>query len=571
MLNTRLSHILEVDGLRAFAVVAVLLFHAFPDAFPGGFIGVDVFFTISGYVIARTYLRRLIARETTLKSFFIKRVRRLAPAYMVVLAVSTILALLVLDPVRLSAYGTSLLAQPFYIQNVVFWLEGDYFSGAITKPLLHTWSLAVEEQFYLLFGLVIIALRWWRRLMWPVLIAAIGVSLAGGYALVVLSAKTPFYLVFFRVWEFAAGILVFLITERMHKKTAGAPAILLAAIAILGLLFSVLGFDESARFPGNQSVLSTVSVCILLALFEVRPSGYYALFRTSMARRLGELSYSLYLWHWPLIVFAVSILDRPLGWAEAAVILAVSYVLSEITYRTIEDPVRLGRGLTTQPVLVRSWLAASGLLVVLGLGLFLSKGVIFRYNEPLRTLYTAAQEKSPQRCSKLWRILNHGDEFCPVNASARAQRPGILLLGDSHADQLDEVIGAAGDEMDVAVYLAVRNCDLNEFGTKEYCSDDVFDTLLKQARDLKVQRILAISNWNPHGGKVTDNFDLPVAKILSAGLDLYISETIPQGNFFNPLDRASITKQRGSQEKEFTLSEYELAIRSEREIFCVWQ
>lgn len=567
MSNIRISHVPEVDGLRAFAVIAVLLFHTFPNEFPGGFIGVDVFFTISGYVIARTYLRRLIAGETTLRHFFLKRVRRLAPAYVLVLASSTVVALLIFDPVKLRAFGTSLLAQPFYLQNVTFWIEGDYFSGALTKPLLHTWSLAVEEQFYLLFGVIIVVLRWQYRLMWPVLIAAIGLSLAGGYTLVSLSPKTPFYLVPFRVWEFAAGILVYLVTERMHIRKAGAPAVSLAVIALLGLLFSVLCFDETVRFPGLQSVLSTASVCFLLALFEARPSGWYAMFCTPIARRLGELSYSLYLWHWPLIVFAVMVLDRPLGWTEASIMLAASYALSETTYRTIEDPVRRGLKFTTQPVLVRSWIASSLVLATVGLGLHVSKGATFRYDDPLRQLYTAAQDKSPHRCSKLWRIFNPGAEFCPINESALVERPGVLILGDSHADQLDEVISEAGDDMATAVYLAVRDCDLNEFGTHDYCSDEVLNDLLRQSQELGVQRVLAISSWMTHGDAFTDSFDPSVSKILAAGFDLHISESIPKGELFNPLTRAKAIEHGTPPQAKYTLAAYNQASRSERELF----
>jgi peptidoglycan/LPS O-acetylase OafA/YrhL len=161
---TKSRYIGEIDTLRALAVLLVVLFHAYPTVVPGGYIGVDVFFVISGFVIARAYLPDLLARRTSLGSFWAARFRRLSPALLLMLAVVTVLALIFVQPDKLLLYGKSLLAQPLYIQNFVFWNEGDYFQSAQTKPLLHTWSLAVEEQFYLLFGLAVLIFRFAPRL-----------------------------------------------------------------------------------------------------------------------------------------------------------------------------------------------------------------------------------------------------------------------------------------------------------------------------------------------------------------------------------------------------------------------
>lgn len=158
-------YIPEIDALRALAVALVLGFHAFPKAVPGGFIGVDVFFVISGFVITRAYLGRFRDGTVTFAGFFEARFRRLLPALVFTLVVTTFCAFLILVPDELVRYGKSLLAQPFYVQNFVFWREGLYFEGALEKPLLHTWSLAVEEQFYLCFGLALILLARFPKLL----------------------------------------------------------------------------------------------------------------------------------------------------------------------------------------------------------------------------------------------------------------------------------------------------------------------------------------------------------------------------------------------------------------------
>src|SRR5512139_573123 len=151
------------DGLRAVAVIAVVLFHTFPAAVPAGYVGVDIFFAISGFVIALNYLPRLISRESSFGTFYARRIQRLVPAYLLLISVVSIAAYLILKPVDLRNFGSSLAMQAAYIQNISFWLQGDYFEDALHKPLLHTWSLAVEEQFYICFPLLVLILRRWPR------------------------------------------------------------------------------------------------------------------------------------------------------------------------------------------------------------------------------------------------------------------------------------------------------------------------------------------------------------------------------------------------------------------------
>ena len=213
-----------LDGLRAVAVAAVLLFHAFPQALPGGFIGVDVFFVLSGYIITKTYFEDLRAGRVTLTEFYIKRFRRLAPVYIVVLTVTTVAAYCLINPLYLKNFSESLAAQPFYLQNIVFWRQGDYFESPLTKPLLHTWSLAVEEQFYLVYGLLIIIVRRTKSLSAPLLLSLLALvalgSLAAYYVISQVSPKTSFFWLPTRLWELVIGVMLGLSRKELPEWIA---------------------------------------------------------------------------------------------------------------------------------------------------------------------------------------------------------------------------------------------------------------------------------------------------------------------------------------------------------------
>ena len=204
-LNSYMGHVDEIDGMRAIAVAAVLAFHAFPGLVPGGYIGVDIFFVISGFIITRIYYDKLITKRTSLSEFYARRIRRLMPVYLFVILFSTIGAYFVLDPPLLKNYSESLAAQVVYLQNFAFWVQGSYFAVPLSKPLLHTWSLAVEEQFYLIYAIPVLLARWWPKAALVLILLIASLSYAVGDVLAVVSPKTNFFLLPARIWEFALG------------------------------------------------------------------------------------------------------------------------------------------------------------------------------------------------------------------------------------------------------------------------------------------------------------------------------------------------------------------------------
>lgn len=531
------AYLPEINGLRAFAVLSVVLFHAYPDFFPGGFIGVDIFFVVSGFVITRTYLNSLLSREISLRQFFLRRVRRLAPAYILLLLLVTPVAYTLLDPVRLDRYGASLLSQPLYLQNMVFWHQGEYFHAAWTKPLLHTWSLAVEEQFYLGFALLVILVRRLPKSLWPALCGLIFVSVFSAYAMTFISPRTGFYWMPFRAWEFAAGILACLVSSEKSRCDGSWNIRMLFLGASAALFASALAFDEKSTFPGPQSLIAVSATVVALLIMELRPVPEFRLLRLPAVQYMGNLSYSFYLWHWPLISLATIALGKAYNAGYASLLVAASFLLAMASYHWVETPIRKGLVIRGHQKLLASFAVSS--VVVLTAGIFLAgtQGALFQYPEPLRTLYTAALQASNERCARTWRVIHPKSEFCPINAAAHARKPGVLILGDSHAAQWHEALGEFGERNGLGVYLAARTCDFDEYGSNRVCSDEVYKRLIKQAESSKVKKILLISKW-PDQGPNQQRFQVNLEQILSRGIDVVISEVVPHGRQFDPYRKA---------------------------------
>jgi peptidoglycan/LPS O-acetylase OafA/YrhL len=557
-----LTHYVKgIDGLRAIAVVAVLAFHAFPAVLPGGFVGVDVFFVISGFIITRTYYDGLCRGGVALRRFYAKRVRRLAPVYLFVLVIATAAACLLLPPPLLKKFSVSLAAQPLYGQNITFWLEGDYFDKPLTRPLLHTWSLAVEEQFYLGYGLLILLARRCRRLAVPLLVIASCASYGMAHILAELSAKTAFYWLPTRIWEFGTGVLVARLPPGGGTSTARASRI----VGILLIAGAMLGFGESARFPGPQSVAACLGSA--LALWSLS-SGSLAspLLEHPVMTYLGRTSYSLYLWHWPIIAIAATRLGRILTTAEAVAALVATVALAHWSYKNVEEPFRRGICLPADRKLIAGSAVAGIALLAIAVVLHASDGAVGRYSPEVARLYRAQQERSPYRCSMLARIRSYPAEVCRINGVAGGE--GILVLGDSHADQLDEVIAAIGARQGVPVFLTTRNCSLAEFGPgvtdKAYCDRVLLDRLGEDIKRYGIRYVVAISSL----GADIDEAALQrtVDVVLGFGLSrLFITHTVPASDYFDPRTHIRAIEGGGAAPNPVLVGEHQQSTKLQRD------
>lgn len=425
----------DIDGLRAIAVLAITIHHAFPGWIPGGFVGVDVFFVISGFLITRIIADQRDAGGFSWGGFYLRRARRIIPAYVVVALVTAGLAAWIEMPRQLAQTGATLAASGLFIANILFTQSAGYFSpGAQENPLLHLWSLGVEEQFYLVWPALIAALSL-KRLKpvrpWLAL-ALLAVSLAGAQAMVVGGQSVwAFFGPPARAWEFLAGAVVALGLVRPPGGRGVANA-----AAVLGLVLiaaSLVLLTDVAPFPGLLALPACLGAALVLWSGQSGEVAGAGLLRLTPMVAVGRVSYSLYLWHWPLLVLAADVAQRPLTVLQRAGLVALAVLLATATWFLVEQPLRKG-------AMDRPWrrllVMLSPLLAIVGLGalLFLTHGLPARLSPAARA--AAALEQSdlnPLRETCFGDIKPIG---CRIGAAPDAKDYDVLVWGDSHADAM---------------------------------------------------------------------------------------------------------------------------------------
>ena len=329
----------EIDGLRALAVLPVMLFHAGFPAFSGGFVGVDVFFVISGYLITSLILNDLQQDTFSIARFYERRARRILPALFFVMAACIPLAWWLLLPHDLKVFAKDMLGVVSFSSNIFFWLDSGYFDApAELKPLLHTWSLAVEEQFYIIFPVFfLLTWRYARRFVVPVFAGCAVASLAAAQIGTQFHMTAPFYLLPMRSWELTIGALI-VVTEQERPRLA---APWREALGILGaalLAGSVVLLDRATPFPGVFALPPTIGAALLI-VFATPDTLMGRLLGHKLLVGVGLISYSAYLWHHPLLAFAryrYADLDT---WALLA-LLVLSVALAWVSWRFVETPFR---------------------------------------------------------------------------------------------------------------------------------------------------------------------------------------------------------------------------------------
>lgn len=413
----------EIDGLRAIAVLPVLFFHAGIQLFAGGYVGVDVFFVISGYLITSLLLKDIEAEKFSLADFYERRARRILPALLTVSAVTTILVLFWQQPSQIQSFAESLVATGLFLSNVFFWRESGYFAGAAEyMPLLHTWSLAVEEQFYLFFPLVLMAA--WRFFHKHLLAVILFLTLASLVLSTWATEHEPFanfFLTPTRVWELMAGaIAAWYLRSRALKGNDG-----LALSGIGMILAAVFVYDARTPFPGLTALLPVLGTTLVI-LFAAEGTWAARLLRMRFMVAIGLISYSAYLWHQPLLVIARHEFGMVL---PAAVILAVMVLtlgLSGLTWYFVEQPARR-RGKRSRKAVLQ--------LAVLGcLGMVLVGLLISALQDPIRNHWLAKQTPA-QRAIYLALENEHDDRSDYFRSEEGAQRLGECRFMQAQLDQ----------------------------------------------------------------------------------------------------------------------------------------
>lgn len=414
----------DVDGLRAVAVLLVVLFHAGFPLLSGGYIGVDVFFVISGFLITRIIAEEVTAGRFSILHFYERRIRRIFPALAVVLLFSWAASSWILLPRDFKDFSQSVTAAALFCANVLFSKEAGYFAHAAdTKPLLHTWSLSVEEQFYIGFPLLLLLLRGKPKSFW---IACLGVLSTGslGLSIYLVTAypKAAFFLLPGRAWELLAGSLLALGALPRPRTRAINEA--LGAVGLALIVWSAVSFTRFTDFPGWAALAPCAGALLFIHSSEMRQSVAARLLSIVPLVFLGRISYSLYLWHWPLFVLLKQQRAAALTTAEATACVMASIVAAALSWKFVEQPFRGAGSKISRPQAFA--FAGSVFVVGLSLGAFghFSNGWPSRFSPEVVALAAFRDPNLlPETC---W-------PDAPCLAGQLDGRADVILWGDSHA------------------------------------------------------------------------------------------------------------------------------------------
>ncbi len=429
----------DIDGLRAISVLSVILNHLDIRLFSGGFIGVDVFFVISGYLITGILIREIQAHEFSLVTFYNRRIRRILPALFGMIAPTVVICGLIYEPEKFRDFARSVMATTLFGSNINFWRESGYFDApSQLKPLLHTWSLAVEEQFYIFFPLFMILLMRYTKKHVPLMLGLAAI-LSFSACLVVMQRdpSAAFYLAPLRAWELLTGAL--LATNLPSAKADNKHGGVLSWFGIVLVVLPVFLFDENTSFPGYAALIPVAGAALVLYGGNNRNTPAYRLLSLPPLVFTGKISYSLYLWHWPLIIFWRHYTNRPLTEIEIALQLILIFFIATASWRYIETPFRSINFLQTRQVYA---LAVCSMAVAFTTGAIIYSHKGFPERDDTWA-YTQADKKNWnfEKCNMNY--LDNSFVVTPCRIGAGTQQPTFLIWGDSHAPTSGKAVDIA--------------------------------------------------------------------------------------------------------------------------------
>ena len=490
----------DIDGLRAIAVLLVIAFHAFPKAVPGGFVGVDVFFVISGFLISSLIAQELEAGRFSLLAFYGRRARQIFPALFVVLLACLAAGWVLLLPLDYRALGADAAWSAAFVANFALFFQAGYFDAASEmKPLLHLWSLGIEEQFYILWPLLLM-LAAPRRWMWQ---AALAVLVASFACNVVLSATDPtaaFYLPVSRVWELAAGAALALLPHRAHSGGVRNAAAWSGLALLAG---AVVLINRDSAFPGWWALLPVAATALLIFAGPMANLNRMLLSHRTLVA-VGLISYPLYLWHWPMLVFArIARFDAEPTIIMKLMLIGASFALAHVTCRWIERPFRFG-----SPSPKKSLGAAAGLVSAVGISLLIwtHAGFPGRFVNLQKISKDYRAEAIKAYRSGTCFLTDTQSELAFTGDCVSTSNDGqlVLLWGDSYAAHLYPGLAELQRErkFSLAQYTASGCPPILKFVSAQRPNCDAISTfIMAQVDTLKPSTVVLAGNWSVYDGR----------------------------------------------------------------------
>ncbi len=489
----------DIDGLRAVAVLSVVLYHVGSSLFSGGYVGVDVFFVISGYLITTIIVKEIASGSFSIARFYERRARRILPALTAMVAATLLVGNLLLADSGRVDLGRSAIATALFSSNILFFLQAGYFDGpAEMKPLLHTWSLAVEEQYYIFFPLLLILIARFSKRRYLAWLAGLGaLSLLACIVVTRIDASAAFYLIPTRAWElFLGSILSLHVLPQATSRSVREGTSLLGA----GLIaYAVFRFTPDTPFPGVAATLPTIGAG--LVIYAGIGGGASIVSRILSLRPvvfIGLISYSLYLWHWPVIAYTklYSITGPTMG--QTAVMVAAIFALSILSWRYVELPFRKAGPPSRTPLVLRNSAGVLAAIACTGLLIAAKQGL------PTSTVASSATASSADpewerwgRCEKALDHVRNVADLCDIGAS---QGPVTFLLwGDSHARALASGVqrSAASHGMrgKITTRLACPPLASIERPSRTSCNDFNNEVLQMLARSPDIHTVILAARW----------------------------------------------------------------------------
>lgn len=513
----------DIDGLRAIAVLAVVLFHAGVTGFGGGYVGVDVFFVISGYLITQI-LRRDINQtgRIDIVDFYERRVRRIVPALLVFFAFTLAAGYAVFMPDDLVELAKETLASLLFVSNVKFWRGADYwFSGV--RPLLHTWSLSIEEQFYLFFPLLLAFLaKRGARTCRTTLLLLWALSLAVSIAGVNQAPSAAFFLLPSRIWELTTGAILAL--DFVPRFRSIREQNVAAAVGLLMVVVPCLTYTDRTPFPGLPALVPCIGTALLLQAGRETSNVVSIFLSQRLLVGIGLISYSLYLYHYPVFLIAKELAgneDLSFYWALGAVI--VSLLLAVVSWRFVERPFR-NRGSVKSTALFAGAVLGSAVISVASISIIFASGLPQRFTLEQQSMLAAKEDIEPrfQECIKLPLTVLFSDPRCKIG-KASAARDNFVVLGDSHAAAIASAVeplairgGVRGTIIGFGSCPPLLGLSMAQLAkpARAECVERVENTIETVRRDASVSTVIIIAYWPAYD----DVYGADAARLLSAAL-----------------------------------------------------
>ena len=438
----------EIDGLRALAVIPVILCHGDFTAFSGGYIGVDIFFVISGYLITTIIVTEREGGFFSLLNFYERRARRILPALFFMMFCTLPFAMFWLLPTDLYLFSESLVAVPLFASNILFYLTSGYFdTAAELKPLLHTWSLAVEEQYYLLYPLLLLSV--WglgKRWIFSLILIAAVISLLFAHSVYLTHPTFTFFLLPTRAFELLiGGLLAFYLHPDRHPILINqSVSQTLSMVGFLLIIYAIVRFDKGTPTTLFYTPVPIVGASLII-IFANNKNLVGQLLSSKMLVQTGLISYSAYLWHQPLFAFAkIRTLDE-LSVLKLTLLSLISLLFGYLSWKYIEKPFR-NKVLITSKTIIICTLLLSSFFIIIGLVGYVNKGFPSRISNEIKdVIYNPQAPLSNQAC------LNKYPEFKMFTACllSKNEDPEVVLLGDSHSQHYFKSLSAALNQKSV--------------------------------------------------------------------------------------------------------------------------